>query len=619
MIKKYLLALLVWLCVHTVIASHIVGGDIRVVQLIPNSGSYRVRLLLLFNELSGHINAEDVDVAIRVFEKGTNRPMEFFVLPKTSNDRFLATSVITCNDDITKTRMIVYENDIVLSPALYNNPDGYYLAWERCCRNVEITNITYPDQAAAVFKTEIPPVQVDGVYTNNSTPLFTSLNADHACVGKRYYFNFSAYDIDGDSLAYALATPLNGFSTIQDPAPGVANPGPYPYIKWEPGYDSVHAVNGPEPLSISKAGYVTGISDTPGLFVYAVVCSEYRNGKKIGECRRDYQVKIIDGCRAVLNPDNKVRDQHMHTYLESDTIIVSSSKNNIIEIFTSDQEYANITYTLFPDSIFNLVSMSKKNGVIEDNRDTLNTFLTWKNCSLGGSYRFAVIATKSACPFPVTDTAWINLKVVPDPNAKPFIYTSISSDSILTIEVAVDSLINFKVWATDTDPADTLVLRGESEGQSIAASGFYFVDKKGTSPLESDFRWKPDCAALKRSKPYRVLFYVQDNSCYAAHQDSVLLTIKIKKPPVITDLNLYNVFTPDGDGLNDVFTFPALPADNCDEAFSSIEIYNRWGTNVFSSTDRGVVWDGGNLTAGVYYYSINYTGTHYKGWVEIIR
>ena len=51
-----------------------------------------------------------------------------------------------------------------------------------------------------------------------------------------------------------------------------------------------------------------------------------------------------------------------------------------------------------------------------------------------------------------------------------------------------------------------------------------------------------------------------------------------------------NVFSPSGDGRNDVFQ----PVRNCEIEIVSfeLEVYNRWGTNVFQSTDIQFGWDG---------------------------
>ncbi len=68
--------------------------------------------------------------------------------------------------------------------------------------------------------------------------------------------------------------------------------------------------------------------------------------------------------------------------------------------------------------------------------------------------------------------------------------------------------------------------------------------------------------------------------------------------------NLPNVFTPNGDGSNDLFVpFPYCFVDHIEMA-----IYNRWGELVHETTDPNINWDGKNLRGedlaeGVYYYS----------------
>jgi gliding motility-associated-like protein len=71
--------------------------------------------------------------------------------------------------------------------------------------------------------------------------------------------------------------------------------------------------------------------------------------------------------------------------------------------------------------------------------------------------------------------------------------------------------------------------------------------------------------------------------------------------------NLYipNAFTPDGDGLNDIFK-----AKGIDIAEFKMEIYDRWGNLVFASNNIDDGWNGSNLgteyyaQAGIYSYVV---------------
>ena len=82
---------------------------------------------------------------------------------------------------------------------------------------------------------------------------------------------------------------------------------------------------------------------------------------------------------------------------------------------------------------------------------------------------------------------------------------------------------------------------------------------------------------------------------------------------------LPSVFTPDGDGKNDLFhpcdstTTLALQTKNCPPYKNvdsiDIKIYNRWGNLVFETNDKNINWDGknkytkGDCTDGVYFYT----------------
>lgn len=63
-------------------------------------------------------------------------------------------------------------------------------------------------------------------------------------------------------------------------------------------------------------------------------------------------------------------------------------------------------------------------------------------------------------------------------------------------------------------------------------------------------------------------------------------------------LTIPNVFTPNGDGINDYFEIVNL--DHYPN--SRLEVYSRWGNKVFESDNYQNNWDGGDVTDGVYYY-----------------
>ncbi|SKB89406.1 conserved repeat domain-containing protein/gliding motility-associated C-terminal domain-containing protein [Parapedobacter luteus] len=80
-----------------------------------------------------------------------------------------------------------------------------------------------------------------------------------------------------------------------------------------------------------------------------------------------------------------------------------------------------------------------------------------------------------------------------------------------------------------------------------------------------------------------------------------------------------NVFTPNGDGRNDVFEIVGI------EGFDRVEItvVNRWGNEVYRNTNYKNTWNGQGLNEGTYYYSIiTHAGgrqERHTGWVLIKR
>ena len=66
-------------------------------------------------------------------------------------------------------------------------------------------------------------------------------------------------------------------------------------------------------------------------------------------------------------------------------------------------------------------------------------------------------------------------------------------------------------------------------------------------------------------------------------------------------IRAYNIFTPNGDGHNDVFFFKNLHFYPGAELF----VFNRWGNKVFHQVNYTNDWDGGDLPAGTYFYMLD--------------
>lgn len=82
-----------------------------------------------------------------------------------------------------------------------------------------------------------------------------------------------------------------------------------------------------------------------------------------------------------------------------------------------------------------------------------------------------------------------------------------------------------------------------------------------------------------------------------------------------------NLFTPNGDGTNDVFEIRGIQQF----AANDLIIVNRWGNEVFKQTNYQNTWTGQGLNEGTYYYvlrvkeSLNGDWQIFKGYITLIR
>jgi gliding motility-associated-like protein len=128
------------------------------------------------------------------------------------------------------------------------------------------------------------------------------------------------------------------------------------------------------------------------------------------------------------------------------------------------------------------------------------------------------------------------------------------------------------------------------------------------NPLETEFR------------NYRILLEVTtvENDC----RDTISKTVAIQYPNIIY---FPNVFTPNGDGINDVFR--PFRTEGINDFL--IIIYDRWGMEQFRSENTNTHWDGtvngrGEAQAGTYFWYAKYKSiagveTVRTGSVSLIR
>ena len=101
-----------------------------------------------------------------------------------------------------------------------------------------------------------------------------------------------------------------------------------------------------------------------------------------------------------------------------------------------------------------------------------------------------------------------------------------------------------------------------------------------------------------------------------------VLTIELLPPPAPRDLIIYTGFSPNGDGVNEVFTIKNI------EYFpeNSLRIFNRWGNEVYRAEGytNATGWTGDfnggiDVPDGTYFYVLYVDNDRYSGYVQVNR
>ncbi len=121
---------------------------------------------------------------------------------------------------------------------------------------------------------------------------------------------------------------------------------------------------------------------------------------------------------------------------------------------------------------------------------------------------------------------------------------------------------------------------------------------------------------------YPVMLIAQNGTC----TDTAFLQITVIEPPIILppSVETVNVFSPNNDGVNDVFNFSL-------DHIKAIKmtVLNRWGNVMFESTDVNFKWNGTSANgqdaiSGVYFYMYEAIGLQDElikgqGFVQLVR
>jgi gliding motility-associated-like protein len=297
---------------NTVAAWHIAGAQLRYdcLGVTPN-GEFRYRIeLTLFRDCSvdndpSIPNAADYDdlIYIFIYQADTRNRQRLVEIPQpvdtprihpNSLEACIAIPPSICMQEGT------YIREITLPP----RPGGWNIAWGRCCRNQTVKNLIESRFQGINYLAFIPGEELAPC---NSMSRFNKRPPLFICRGVETVIDFSASDLNGDSLVYRLTNPYRGLNVdntgVSSGNPTVGIIGnrffdlgapPYQHVRFAPTYTFTEPFG---PTSVCRVDERTGLlyvtPSEEGLYVLAVSVFEYRNGQLLAENKFDIQIQVI--------------------------------------------------------------------------------------------------------------------------------------------------------------------------------------------------------------------------------------------------------------------------------------------------------------------------------------
>jgi gliding motility-associated-like protein len=206
-------------------------------------------------------------------------------------------------------------------------------------------------------------------------------------------------------------------------------------------------------------------------------------------------------------------------------------------------------------------------------------------------------------------------KLVGPTGSGEFSGTGVSADGTFDPAVSNAGTFNIRYIYTAQDAcADTVVQQVTVDPSPVVSLGADFTMLEGTKhvlkPVVNDnnlsYKWLPatgldhDDVANPVASPNQDITY--QLIVTSAHGCQAMSSVSVK---VLKFLIVPNVFTPNGDGVNDIWDVKYL------ESYpnNKVDVYNRFGERVYSSIGYSVPWDGkyngSYLPPGTYYYIID--------------
>lgn len=529
--KKPLFFFVLWIHSLMGFSTHLVGGEFEIIHIEGNR--YLFRQIQYFDQLTGDPGARDPEVNASIFRKSDHVYMRNIRMVLVEESR-VEYSNPSCDDARVVTRRQVYEAVETLDPAEYADPEGYYMVWERCCRNITVTNVRTPEETGQTYYIEFPALMKNGERFINSSPQLFPPLSDYACVNRFYHADFGGFDADGDSLVYSLTAPLNSSTFAALPRPTRA---PHPKVTWQPGFSDEVQIPGNQPLAVSNDGLLTVTPSEQGLFVFSVKVEEYRDGEKIGELRRDFQLLVVDCPPPGHVPEIKVKPPGAGAYTRfPPTIDVQYGDDACFDIMVTDQDGGEeISVKIIPVNFQDEYVLSDQMGVIENPEDTFKFNFCFPSCINNGAFNPAIIDVvvfDNQCPQSLIDTLRIRANILQPPNDDPALEFPVGVEEVVVQEGSGTLTLPFKGVDADGDSLSMRLVPVDFSFDDYGVVIDTMINELGE--IEYVLSWNTDCTAfpIGLKNEFEIMVLLDDfDECLKSNTDTAFYHVTIELPP----------------------------------------------------------------------------------------
>jgi gliding motility-associated-like protein len=595
-------------CFFPVLAAgyHIIGGEIYYKTLGRNGDNTRYRYLITLKlyrdadftcgDRQGCIDRFENPVTANVYTASGGKVLSTYLyidhtLP------LIDTLKNPCLAPQAQHLEVAFYNASIELPPI---PGGYYISSQRCCRGEKLSNIYDSEHEGSTYYTTIPGTESR---PNNNSAYFNKDTAIVICNSVPFRLNYAAYDEDGDSLVYHLCNALTDGSGRANEN-NSATPPPYnTTVRYIPPYNGSNPMAGNPGLSISASGIITCTPTAAGKYVITVCVDEYDPVSKtfLGTHSKDILLTVFNcqtNITAIFPPvlNNCTQDPSLQIPVSNSSMAGFTSTyywtfGDGTDTLTKDKT---LFYHQYPDTGVYHVKMVVNPGLscsdsatgIVRNYPGLKAGFTISGLCKGDPIQFT--DTSSYLYGHITSHVWSfdladslitagTQKTLEHVFTKGDVYTI--SMKLLTDKQCEKTIVeNVRIYEVNPFAGhDTILARGQQLVMQGSGGEFY--------------SWTPSTGLSNPMIANPVLNYNQDISytLRVSNQQGCFgyATVNVK---YYTGPELYipNAFTPNGDGLNDRFRFIPVGITQ----YKYFRIYNRWGVEVYSSTDFRTGWDG---------------------------